>query len=129
MPVDLFDCSVARTLRRGERRHTFVGFDRHVILEEHLVRAAHGRIAHEDDGARGRTIQPVRGHDVRLAAPLTQADQRSFPIPHATWCRGQEMRLVDDDDALILIQNLIFEGNVRLLGHIPVPAPGIRSVL
>ena len=62
MPVDLFDCSVARTLRRGERRHTFVGFDRHVILEEHLVRAAHGRIAHEDDDARGRLVDNVVGH-------------------------------------------------------------------
>ena len=129
MPVDPFGRPVARTMRWGERRQAFVGLDRPAILEEHLVRTPCGRIAYEHDDARGRTVQPMRGHDVRLAVPLTQADQRGFPIPHATWGRSQEMRLVDDEDALILIQDLIFEGNVRFLGHVPVPAPGIRPVV
>ena len=122
VPVDAHRRSISRPLRRGERCQAFVGFDGFAILEQHLVRASRRRITYEHDDACGQSVQTVRRRDVRLVVPLAQPDQRGFAIPHAAWRGGEEMRLVDDDDVLVLVQNLIFEGNMRFLEHVTVPA-------
>ena len=122
MPVDSYDCSILRMLFGGKWRQTFIGFDGFAILEQHLVSAAQFRFAHKYDDACGKSVQTVRGNNIRFAILFPKSDQRGFAIPHAAWRGGEEMRLVDDDDVLVLVQNLIFEGNMRFLEHVPVPA-------
>ena len=52
----------------------------------------------------------MRGRDVRLVEHLAKPNQRGLPIPHAARGRREEMRLVDDDDAGILIHTSISNG-------------------
>ena len=67
MPVDSYDCSVLRMLFGGKWRQTFIGFDGFAILEQHLVSATQFRFAHKYDDTCGKSIQTVRGNNIRLA--------------------------------------------------------------
>ncbi len=110
----------SRAADRPAGRQAFIDLDGLPVLEQHLIRAAAGRIPHEHQYAGGHAVQSVRWRDVRLPQPLTQSDQRGLPIPHAAWHGGQKMRLVHHDDPLVLIQHVHLKRNMRLVNHIPM---------
>ena len=68
MPVDSYDCSILRMPIGGKRRQTFIGFDGFAILEQHLVSAAQFRFAHKYDDACGKSVQTVRGNNIRYCS-------------------------------------------------------------
>lgn len=121
MPVDSYDCSILRMLFGGKRRQTFIGFDGFVILEQHLVSAAQFRFAHKYDDACGKSVQTVRGNNIRFAILFPKSNQRGFAIPHATRCGGEKMRFVNHDNRIVLVKNLTFERNARLFKNVTMP--------
>ena len=105
MPVDSYDCSVLRMLFGGKWRQTFIGFDGFAILEQHLVSAAQFRFAHKYDDACGKSVQTVRGNNIRFAILFPKSNQRGFAIPHAARCGGEKMRFVNHDNRIVLVKN------------------------
>ncbi len=78
----------------------------------------HGqRVPHEYHNAGGGTVESVCGDDIRLPIPFAQAHQCRFAIPHAARRGCQKMRLVHDNDALVLIDHREIERDVRFLDH------------
>ena len=121
MPVDSYDCSVLRMLFGGKRRQTFIGFDGFAILEQHLVSAAQFRFAHKYDDACGKSVQTVRGNNIRFALLFPKSNQRGFAIPHAARCGGEKMRFVNHDNRIVLVKNLTFDRNARFFKNVTMP--------
>ena len=104
MPVDSYDCSILRMLFGGKRRQTFIGFDGFAILEQHLVSSAQFRFAHKYDDACGKSVQTVRGNNIRFAILFPKSNQRGFAIPHAARCGDEKMRFVNHDNRIVLVR-------------------------
>ena len=87
---------------RGDR---LVGLRDAAVAEQRLVGAAVPALHDEHQQARGGAVEPVGGGEVRQAEVVAQPDQRRLDDVPAARDRRQEVRLVDDHDALVAVHD------------------------
>ncbi len=115
-----------RAPKQGERqcrqrwRQCFVALVDPTLAEQGLIRRTAGRVGREQHQSRGRPIDPVQRHQLRVAqAPYQPPQQGLFDEPADRPYR-QEMRLVDDHQVCIHMHYRLGERNRRLVPDLAV---------
>ena len=103
-----------------QERHGLVGLGHGTPFEEQVVGAAGGRVRGEHHDAGRRPVEPVQGHEVIEAELVAQPHQRGLLDEAAARGGGQEVRLVDDHEVLVAVQERVRHGQRGLVGDVPV---------
>jgi hypothetical protein len=111
------------------RRDRFVVLRHLPLREQGLVRTACLRFDREHDDAGGLAVEPVQRRQRVDAEPALQPHEQRFLQVPATGRDRQEVRLVGDDQPLVLEQHDLVERQARFVGdRTVVVQPQARSV-
>ncbi len=112
-----------------ERRQRLVGLLDVVGLEEPRVHASVHALRGQDQHSRGESVQPVGRRELGQVQGVPQPDQYRLSDVRAVRGGGQEVGLVDHDDAGVLVQHLDGERHDRLRAQRSVePDERVRTV-
>src|SRR5690606_18867795 len=100
----------------GDVRERTVGLPDPLLLEKLLIGASRRGTTREDEQPARHPIEPVDRHDGVLPAFDAQARHDAFAYEGSVRRRGEKVRLVDDDEVVVLVQDLHLEGD-PLLGR------------
>ena len=105
---------------RVVRSDGLVGLRDPPVAEEVLVGPASRRVDDEQQQPGRHPVQPVRGAQRRQPEPVAEADEHGLAHVAAAGDRGEEVRLVDDDDLVVAVHDVDVERHRRLVGEIAV---------
>ena len=107
--------------RRGQgRRDRLVAFVYRMRAEQRLVARTRRRIRRKQHDAGGKPVQPVQRRDAHVAETPHQPRQQSLGHVTTAGDHRQEMRLVDDDQMLIDVEDGFLHRQPRFGRHLAV---------
>ena len=89
----------------GKRGDGFVSLGDAALGEERLVGAPNGAVLGEDEYARGKPVQAMRGGKLVVACHSAKANGGSLRDVAGARHRSHEGRLVDDQEVLVFVQD------------------------
>ena len=106
--------------RRVVRRDGLVRLAHLPRFEDALVCGAPAWLARQQEHPRGEPVEAVNGHERRFVEHRACLDDDRLRDVPAARDGSEEVRLVDDDDAFVLVQHREFERHHRLLAQLAV---------